>query len=122
MECNVIKDLLPLYIDKCCSEESVKIVEEHLNECAECKAAFENMNMLLLDDSAAGAAPQNAIALMKGKLQYCNRLCFLSLSPLSQSALHWKLHRSLTSSTAFGRFRLFFRQPAFCFLLQIGIL
>lgn len=58
MECNVIKDLLPLYIDKCCSEESVKIVEEHLNECAECKAAFENMNMLLLDDSAADTAPQ----------------------------------------------------------------
>lgn len=43
MSCDVVQDLLPLYIDKCCSEESRDIVESHLNECADCKAVFESM-------------------------------------------------------------------------------
>lgn len=35
--CEVIKDLLPLYHDKVCSEESKIIVEDHLIECEQCK-------------------------------------------------------------------------------------
>lgn len=35
-DCEIIKDLLPLYADNVCSEKSVKIVEEHLNGCSEC--------------------------------------------------------------------------------------
>lgn len=41
--CEIIKDLLPLYIDKCCSEESNHAVELHLKECEDCKAVFECM-------------------------------------------------------------------------------
>ena len=43
MECNIIKDLLPLYIDGCCSKESEKVVEEHIRSCDECKKLFEDM-------------------------------------------------------------------------------
>lgn len=42
-DCKVIEDLLPLYVDNICSEESRKIVEEHLHECEKCKAMIENM-------------------------------------------------------------------------------
>ena len=31
MNCNIVKDLIPLYIDGCCSEESEKVVEETFN-------------------------------------------------------------------------------------------
>lgn len=44
MDCNVVKDLIPLYIDGCCSEESEKIVKEHIENCDECKNVFEQMN------------------------------------------------------------------------------
>lgn len=44
MDCNIIKDLLPLYLDDCCSEESRAAVEGHLKECGECKKAFDAMN------------------------------------------------------------------------------
>lgn len=44
MNCNVIKDLIPLYIDGCCSEESNKIVKEHLESCDSCKQLFNDMN------------------------------------------------------------------------------
>ena len=35
-DCEIIKDLLPLYADSVCSDKSAKIVEEHINDCAEC--------------------------------------------------------------------------------------
>ena len=33
MKCEIIRDLIPLYLDKVCSEDSRKLVEEHLAEC-----------------------------------------------------------------------------------------
>ena len=43
MDCNVVKDLIPLYIDGCCSEESKKIVKEHIQGCDGCKKLLEDM-------------------------------------------------------------------------------
>lgn len=37
MSCEIIRDLLPLYEDKVCSEKSRKAVEEHLAECEGCR-------------------------------------------------------------------------------------
>ena len=37
MKCEIIRDLIPLYLDKVCSEDSRKLVEEHLAECSECR-------------------------------------------------------------------------------------
>ena len=39
-KCNVIKDLLPLYIEKITSQDSNEIIEEHLKECENCKEYF----------------------------------------------------------------------------------
>ncbi len=44
MECNVVKDLIPLYIDGCCSAESTEIVNKHIVSCPDCKAFYEKMN------------------------------------------------------------------------------
>ncbi len=41
--CGLIRDLLPLYCDKVCGEESRRIVEEHLEECGECQRLSEQM-------------------------------------------------------------------------------
>ncbi len=42
-DCNIVRDLLPLYMDKCCSEESCTAVEAHLKECPECRLIMEDM-------------------------------------------------------------------------------
>ena len=42
-KCCVIKDLLPLYIDELCSEETAAIVKEHLDVCESCKSAYNAM-------------------------------------------------------------------------------
>lgn len=41
--CNLIKDLLPLYHDGVCSDDSNEIIEQHLSECPACKEYFEEM-------------------------------------------------------------------------------
>lgn len=42
--CEIIKDILPLYYDNICSQDSRKLVEEHLAECANCRKVLELMN------------------------------------------------------------------------------
>lgn len=46
--CNVIRDLLPLYHDDVCSDDTKVIIEEHLSECKECQNYYK---MLLESDS-----------------------------------------------------------------------
>ena len=41
LDCKVIEDLLPLYFDNMCSEQSRKMVEEHLSECENCRRLVE---------------------------------------------------------------------------------
>lgn len=44
MKCEVIQDLLPLYVEECCSEESATLVEEHLKTCRKCREIYETMS------------------------------------------------------------------------------
>ena len=45
LSCKVINDLLPLYYDDVCSEETKMIVEEHLKECEGCRNVVEKMKV-----------------------------------------------------------------------------
>lgn len=42
-ECNIIRDILPLYIENMVSNDTVLFVEEHLQSCSECRDELENM-------------------------------------------------------------------------------
>lgn len=56
MDCNIVKDLIPLYIDECCSDESAAEVKTHLESCTDCKAVFESMSS---DDVNSVSKPEN---------------------------------------------------------------
>ncbi|MBD5448622.1 MAG: zf-HC2 domain-containing protein [Lachnospiraceae bacterium] len=43
INCNVIRDLLPLYADQICSNESKELVDEHLAECGNCSALLRQI-------------------------------------------------------------------------------
>lgn len=43
ISCEIIKDLLPLYLDGVCSNDSKALIEEHLAECDSCKAELQAM-------------------------------------------------------------------------------
>ena len=42
--CEIIKDLLPLYHDNVCSENSRALVDEHLEECDSCRQLLESIS------------------------------------------------------------------------------
>lgn len=44
ISCEVIKDLLPLYIDGAASEGSKKLVEDHVKDCADCRKEMKEMS------------------------------------------------------------------------------
>ena len=43
-DCDIIKDLLPLYEDNICSEKSKDLIEEHLIECEDCREYLESLH------------------------------------------------------------------------------
>lgn len=42
MSCNVIQDLMPLYIENMCSAESRELVKAHIAECEKCRQLFSD--------------------------------------------------------------------------------
>ena len=42
-ECEIIRDILPLYVDDACSAASREIVDEHLKECADCASYLDQI-------------------------------------------------------------------------------
>lgn len=47
ISCEIIKDLLPLYHDGVCSNDSRTMVDEHLAYCDSCKAELQAMDEVL---------------------------------------------------------------------------
>jgi hypothetical protein len=43
--CEIIKDLLPLYHDNVCSEDSRKLVEDHLLTCEKCRDELKQIDI-----------------------------------------------------------------------------
>lgn len=44
LSCGIVMDLLPLYEEGICSEETKKAVEEHLKECKKCRSFLEDVH------------------------------------------------------------------------------
>lgn len=104
--CNVIQDLLPLYCDGACSDESRHLVEEHLKECGQCRETYELMQAALParavpaeDGQAAHAA---AAAWRKGTHQAACRAYFIVLAivvaVIAAVCLHHGLHSTAEGS------------------------
>lgn len=43
MKCNVVRDLLPLYFDGLCSDDTKKQLENHFENCEECRKLKQNL-------------------------------------------------------------------------------
>lgn len=41
-DCDLIQDIMPLYMDEVLSNKSKEIVDEHLSECTKCKDLYKN--------------------------------------------------------------------------------
>lgn len=68
--CEVIGDLIPLYVDDVCSKESRQLVEEHLEECEACRQLYETMKMdvKISDDKEQRREDANIIKRVKRRI------------------------------------------------------
>ena len=48
VSCDIIRDILPLYVDGVVSEDTKEMVEEHLSSCASCKKEAEILKQELI--------------------------------------------------------------------------
>lgn len=42
-QCEIVQDLLPLYVDGACSPASTEMIQEHLLCCAKCRAVYDRL-------------------------------------------------------------------------------
>lgn len=71
ISCEIVKDLLPLYYDDVCSNESRTTVEEHLLQCDTCKIYLDSINSEFIqtnDEKVAEQAKSNILKRIKKKL------------------------------------------------------
>ena len=74
LNCKIVQDLLPNYIDGLTNDETNKYIEEHINECAECKRILENMQKNLSIKN--GEKDKKTVKILK---KYNNKMLFLKI-------------------------------------------
>lgn len=63
-ECNIVRDILPLYIEDIASADTVSFVEDHLRKCPDCQAEYVNMKKPI-EIPAIKDVPKNDISPLK---------------------------------------------------------
>lgn len=90
MNCDIIKDLLPLYCDGVCSDASARAVEGHLAACPGCRAFLEEMRREpVVPEPIQMQAQQEAKVLqgVKRKFSLRRRLSVLAVALAALAAL-----------------------------------
>ena len=90
INCEIIKDLLPLYTDKACSKETMDAVEEHIHNCPVCEAELIKLQSVpdissSVDEDIDKAVKNANKKIKKGKKKVairtiCIALCIAMLS------------------------------------------
>lgn len=53
LSCEIIEDLMPLYIDNVCSQKSREAIEEHVKDCQHCRAQMDGMDLVPIPQISA---------------------------------------------------------------------
>lgn len=80
MNCNIIRDLLPLCADGLASKESAALVEAHMKQCPACRAELARMRVPL--ERPAPEAPSYREALRREKRRITKRTASFSAAAL----------------------------------------
>lgn len=89
LSCGIIEDILPLYADGICSEESRSAVEEHCGECENCSRKLAAMTASLPEKKVTGK-PVNPIKKIVGhyaKIAVLTVICTLTAGLLIFKAI-----------------------------------
>jgi hypothetical protein len=119
-ECNVARDLMPLILDGAASEESQKLLNEHLEECAACQEYYNGMNAALPPARETSKQEQKAFDDAARKLRKKRRFRLwkrVAIGILAGMALMYgglriwsELTQKLNTLVYFGQYNVFLSQ------------
>ena len=113
--CDVVQDLLPLYLDEVCSGASGKLVREHLAQCEKCR----EMLRLLQEDSVAELPPDGEAVLKKTSYVLSRRAVYSALGVLVM-VVFWLVYFWQERLADVGDYRYF--SYRFHEMISIGII
>lgn len=103
-ECAMITDLLPLYADGVCSEESKKAVEAHLLECEGCRNALGQMRAEIPDGDAPEFSEQEVL---KNTTWNISKRAILAAAGVTAIVLYWLVYFWQEAMADMGDYRFF---------------
>ena len=121
INCDIIRDLLPSYLDGICSEASSALIEEHLKDCSECRRAVSSMKASVPDTPEVSDKKTSALVKFR-KFIELNKLAsgtlFFSAVGLCLFFLNWPtrfsptLYYYLLPLVLFGSYMILGTAPA----------
>lgn len=75
-KCDIVKDLIPLYVENLLTKESKKLIEQHISECDECRQYYENINSDYKENSPT---EKKVDKLVKGVQDYQNKIKLITV-------------------------------------------
>ncbi len=94
MNCDIIQDLIPSYVDGICSEASKNCVEEHIENCAECREIVALCKNNALTGSQAEQKVLEGFRKIKGKMKYLSITNMMLLTALVSFGVRTFLRRT----------------------------
>ena len=114
--CDVVQDLLPLYIDEVCSGASAAMIRSHLAECPRCR---EMLCQLQRDTAAPESLPSDEEVLVKASLSFSRRAVYSALGVLAM-VVFWLVFFWQERLADMGDYRYF--SYRFHEMISIGII
>ncbi len=76
IDCGIVQDLIPSYVDGLCSEASKQCVEEHIKECEVCRAFLEECRMVEFSGKVLEEQQLDGLRKVKKKLKLQNMFSY----------------------------------------------
>lgn len=98
INCNIIKDLLPSYLDELCSTESKQLLEDHFKECEACKKLYEQTKLEMLHMNSSSIAQVDYFKKIKTNVFHKNTTILIITALLFISELYLNLISGYSNS------------------------
>lgn len=115
--CDIIKDLLPLYIDEVCSEDSAAAVEAHLEICPACKGYCDGLKTTVVTADNAQEIKAQTDIIKKIRNHYMG-IALAVIAALSLAMLLWGLNLPGGDEMGFSLIVFYFLFPLASLILS----
>lgn len=101
--CGLVEDLLPLYLDEMCGEESKQLIEEHLAECENCRALYDSLKA----NDSPPLPPQDGTAVLQKTARVFHRRAVRQAAGVTAIVLYWLIFGWMNHFAYMGDYRYF---------------